>query len=140
MCLAIILIPPHALPQATWPLIIPIFLMHMAMNMGITFITSRVGFHLPDVSNLMSVLSRVLMYTSGVIFPIEMFIDDPTIRSIVMLNPLYRVIDMSRTVLIDGQVPGLDSWLILAAWIVVLVGGGFLYFWRGEEIYGRELR
>lgn len=140
MCLAITLIPPHALPQATWPLIIPIFLMHMMMNLGITFITARVGFHLPDVSNIMSVLSRILMYTSGVIFPIERFIDDPTLREIIMLNPLYRVIDMSRTVLIDGQVPGLDSWLILLAWIVVLVVGGFVFFWRGEEIYGRELR
>lgn len=140
MCLAIILIPPHALPQATWPLIIPIFLMHMMMNLGITFTTARVGFHLPDVSNIMSVLSRVLMYSSGVIFPIERFIDDPTLREIIMLNPLYRVIDMSRTVLIDGQVPGLDSWLILLAWVVVLVVGGFLFFWRGEEIYGRELR
>lgn len=140
MCVAIILIPPHALPQATWLLMIPIFLMHMAMNLGITFITARIGFHLPDVSNLMSVISRVLMYSSGVIFPIERFISDPTIQWIVMLNPLYRVIDMARTVLIDGQVPGLESWVILSAWIVVLVGGGFLYFWRGEEIYGRELR
>ena len=140
MCFAIIVIPPHALPSATWLLIIPIFMLHTAMNLGITLITARVGFHLPDVSNLMSVISRVLMYTSGVILPIELIIDDPTIRAIVTLNPLYRVIDMARTVLIDGQVPGLDSWLILIAWVVVLVGGGFLYFWRGEEIYGRELR
>lgn len=140
MCVAIILVPPHALPQATWPLIIPIFLLHMAMNLGISFITARVGFHLPDVSNIMSVISRVLMYTSGVIFPIESFIDDPSLRMIVTLNPLYRVIDMSRTVLIDGRVPGLDSWLILLGWVVILVGGGFLYFWRGEESYGRESR
>lgn len=140
MCVAIILVPPHALPQATWPLIIPIFLLHMSMNLGISFITARVGFHLPDVSNIMSVISRILMYSSGVIFPIEAFIDDPTLRTIVTLNPLYRVIDMSRTVLIDGQVPGLDSWLILLGWVVLLVGGGFLYFWRGEESYGRESR
>ena len=140
MCVAIILIPPHALPQATWPLIIPIFVLHMAMNLGITFITARIGFHLPDVSNIMSVLSRILMYTSGVIFPIERFIQDSTVAFFITLNPLYRVIDMARTVLIDGDVPGLDSWLILSAWIVVLTGGGFLYFWRGEEIYGRELR
>ena len=140
MCVAVILIPPHELPQIAWFLMIPIFLMHMALNLGITFITARVGFHFPDITNLMTVISRVLMYSSGVIFPISRFIEDPTIQWIVMLNPLYRVIDMSRTVLIDGQVPGLESWVILSAWIVVLVGGGFLYFWRGEEIYGRELR
>lgn len=140
MCVAIILIPPHALPQATWPLIIPIFLLHMAMNLGITFITARVGFHLPDMANIMSVFSRILMYTSGVIFPIERFIKDPTVREIITLNPLYRVIDMARTVLIAGEVPELESWLILLAWIAVLVVGGFLFFWRGEESYGRELR
>ena len=140
MCLAIILIPPHAFPQATWPLIIPIFLLHMMMNLGITFITARVGFHLPDMANIMSVASRILMYTSGVIFPIEQFIDDPALRQIIMLNPLFLVIDMSRTVLIEGAVPSSGSWLTLLLWVVLLVVGGFLFFWRGEEIYGRELR
>lgn len=140
MCVAIILIPPHALPQLTWLLIIPIFLLHMAMNLGITFITARMGFHLPDMANIMSVVSRILMYTSGVIFPIEQFIGDPTIRFVVTLNPLYRVIDMSRTVLIDGEVPSMDSWFILLGWVVFLLTAGFLFFWRGEESYGRELR
>lgn len=140
MCAAIILIPPHALPQATWPLIIPIFLLQMALNLGITFLTARIGFHLPDMANIMSVVSRILMYTSGVIFPIEQFIDDPLIREIVMLNPLYRIIDMARTVLIAGEVPALDSWLILLGWVLVLLVGGFVFFWRGEESYGRELR
>lgn len=140
MCVAIILVPPHALPQLTWFLIIPIFVLHMLVNLGVTFITARIGFHFPDLTNLMTVISRMLMYGSGVMFPIELFIDDPTIREVVMLNPLYRVIDMSRTVLIDGTVPDLKSWLILSAWAVVLVIGGFLFFWRGEESYGRELR
>ena len=140
MCLAIILIPPHAPPQATWPLIVPIFLLQTAMNLGITFVMARVGFHLPDMANIMSVVSRILMYSSGVIFPIDQFIDDPTIRRIVTLNPLYQVLDMSRTVLIDGEVPAMDSWLILVAWVVLLVVVGFLFFWRGEESYGRELR
>lgn len=140
MCVAIILIPPHALPQLTWLLIVPIFLLHMLVNLGITFITARIGFHFPDMTNLMTVISRMLMYGSGVMFPIERFISDPTFREIVMLNPLYRVIDMSRTVLIDGAAPDLKSWLILGAWAMVLVVGGFLFFWRGEESYGRELR
>lgn len=140
MCAAIILVPPHALPQLTWLLIIPIFVLHMLVNLGVTFICARIGFHFPDMANFMSVIGRMLMYGSGVMFPIERFIKDPTIREIVMLNPLYRIIDMSRSVLIDGVVPDLKSWLIVGAWAVVLVVGGFLFFWRGEESYGRELR
>ena len=140
MCAAIIVVPPHALPQWTWLLIIPIFLLHMLVNLGVTFICARIGFHFPDLVNLMSIISRMLRYGSGVMFPIERFIDDPTIREIVMLNPLFRVIDMSRSVLIHGVVPDLRAWLILSAWALVLVVGGFLFFWRGEESYGRELR
>lgn len=140
ICLAISVIPPFAPPQLIWPLIIPIFVMQALLNLGITFITARIGFHLPDMANVLSVVSRFLMYGSGVIFPIEAFIKDPTIREIVMLNPVFQVLDMSRTVLIDGAVPALDSWLILGAWVLVLLVGGFIYFSRGEEIYGRELR
>jgi len=140
MCVAIILIPPHALPKLTWVLIVPIFVLHMFVNLGITFITARIGWHFPDMTNLMSVISRMLMYGSGVMFPIERFISDPVIREIVMLNPLFRIIEMSRSVLIDGTVPDLKSWLIVSAWAVVLVVGGLLFFWRGEESYGREVR
>ncbi|MEE1617855.1 ABC transporter permease [Brachybacterium sp. J153] len=140
ICFAITIIPPFAPPNLMWPLIIPIFLLQALLNLGITFITARIGFHLPDMANVLSVVSRFLMYGSGVIFPIEAFIKHPTIREIVMLNPVYRILDMSRTVLIDGAVPALDSWLILGAWVLVLLVGGFVYFSRGEEIYGRELR
>lgn len=140
MCVAIILIPPHALPSLSWILIVPIFLLHTLVNLGITFISARIGWHFPDLTNLMTVLSRMLMYGSGVMFPIERFVSDPTIREIVMLNPLFRIIDMSRTVLIDGAVPDLRSWIIVMIWAVVLVVGGFIFFWRGEESYGREVR
>ena len=140
MCAAIIIVPPHALPRWTWLLIIPIFILHMLVNLGVTFVCARIGFHFPALVNLMSIISRMLRYGSGVMFPIERFIDDPIIREIVMLNPLFRVIDMSRSVLIHGVVPDLRSWLILSAWALLLVVGGFLFFWRGEESYGRELR
>lgn len=140
MCLAIWAAPPFAPPNAMWVFLVPIFVLQMLMNLGITFFTARIGVHFPDMSNVLGVVSRFVMYGSGVIFPIERFINHDGIREIVMLNPVFRIIDMARTALIDGQVPGLDSWLIVIAWTLVLLVGGFLYFWRGEEIYGRELR
>ncbi|MGP9539361.1 ABC transporter permease [Brachybacterium sp. AOP43-C2-M15] len=139
MCVAIILVPPHALPQFTWFLLIPIFLLHMLVNMGITLITARIGFYFPDLTNMMSVISRFLMYGSGVMFPLSRFIDPGPVMDLISLNPLYRIIDMTRTALIDGQVPALDSWLIVLAWGIFLVAAGFIFFWRKEASYGREL-
>lgn len=140
LCVVIAAIPPHAFPKATWLLMVPIFALHTLLNLGITLVTARLGFHFPDMKNMLSVASRFLMYGSGVMFPIERFISDPTIAWIVTLNPLFRIIDMARAVLIDGRVPALDSWLIAIVWIIVLVAFGFVYFWRGEASYGRELR
>lgn len=140
MCAIIAVAPPFAPPQATWVLLVPIFVLQMMMNLGITFFTARVGFHFPDMGNVLSVVSRFLMYGSGVIFPIERFITNDAVREIVMLNPVFRIIDMARVALIDGQVPALESWLIVIAWTVVLLLGGLIFFWRGEESFGRELR
>lgn len=139
MCVAIMAIPPHALPQITWIFLVPIFILQTLLNLGIMFITARIGFHVPDMANILGVLSRFLMYGSGVMFPITRFISDPTLQEIVKLNPLYRIIDMMRTALIDGNVPDLQSWIIVLIWTVVILVGGFVFFWRAEESYGREL-
>lgn len=139
MVAVILVIPPHALPQVTWPLLVPIFVIQAITNLGIMFITARIGFHIPDVSNMLGVVSRFLMYGSGVMFPISRFIKDPTAMAIVEMNPLYQIVDMMRTVLLDGQVPEMRSWAISITWAVGLLVLGFIYFWRAEESYGREL-
>lgn len=139
MCFAIMAIPPFALPQITWLLVIPIFLIQAVLNLGLMLITARIGFHVPDMANVLALVSRFLMYGSGVMFPIGNFVGEGTALDIVTLNPLYQIIDMMRTVLLDGQVPDLRAWtisIVAAAGILVI---GFIYFWRAEESYGREL-
>lgn len=139
MCLVIIVLPPHAPPQFTWPLLVPIFMIQTVLNLGIMLFTARIGFHIPDMANLLGLVSRFLMYGSGVMFPITRFVDDSTAVAILELNPLYQIIDMMRSVLLDGQVPDLRSWTIAISWAVGTVVVGFLFFWRAEESYGREL-
>lgn len=139
MCFAIMVIPPFAFPQLSWVLIVPIFLIQAVLNLGLMFITARIGFHIPDMANMLGVASRFLMYSSGVMFPIERFVSNETALSIVTLNPLYQIIAMMRTVLLDGQIPDLRSWIIVIVWAVGILVVGFVYFWRAEESYGREL-
>ncbi len=139
MVVVILTIPPFAQPQVTWPLLVPVFVIQAITNLGIMFITARIGFHIPDVSNMLGVVSRFLMYGSGVMFPISRFIKDPTAMAIVEMNPLYQIVDMMRTVLLDGQVPEARSWAIAIIWAVGLLVVGFIFFWRAEESYGREL-
>lgn len=140
MCVAIAVVPPFVIPSWTWILLIPIMAVQTLMNLGITFITARLGFKYPDLTNVLSLITRFLMYGSGIMFPIERFVHHPFARTAIELNPLYQVIDMARTVLMDGSMPSAKSWLILLTWTFVLLVGGLIYFWRAEESYGRELR
>lgn len=140
MCAVIWAVPPHAPPTAMWVMVLPIFVIHSAFNLGIRFFMARMGFLIPDMSQVMSVMSRVLMYGSGVIFPIHRFVQHPTALAIIELNPLFQVINIYRAILIDGVMPPLSSWLLVTGTAVGMVVFGFIFFWRGEASYGRELR
>lgn len=140
MLAVIVLLPPHVIPTITWALIVPIFALQVLMNLGITLVTARLGFLFPDISNVLTLISRFLMYGSGVMFPIERFVDHAGARAVIELNPLYQLISMARTVLMDGAVPPVQSWLIVGGWTAALLLGGLVFFWRGEERYGSEFR
>ncbi|MCH1884298.1 ABC transporter permease [Agrococcus sp. ARC_14] len=138
MLVGIMAIPPHELPSASWSLFPVILLLHLTLNLGFTLFFGWFGSVLPDLVQIMSFVSRFLMYGSAVLFPIERFIEHPTVLAIVKANPIYIVLDMYRTVLNDGAVPPLEQWTALCAWAFGILAVGFVLFWRDEERYGRD--
>ncbi|MGP9604661.1 ABC transporter permease [Brachybacterium sp. AOP42-E1-35] len=140
MCLVIWMVPPFAPPTTTWVFLPLIFAIHNVLNLGIRFWVARLGFILPDMSQIMSVISRFLLYGSGVIFPIERFVTHPVALAIIEANPLFQVISIYRSLLMDGVMPPLSTWLFTTAVTMGIVVLGFIFFWRGEASYGREQR
>ncbi|WP_193127687.1 ABC transporter permease [Gulosibacter sediminis] len=138
MFVMIMAIPPHAMPRITWLLFPVIFVLHELFNFGIYLLMARFGSALPDLSQAMSFLSRILMYGSAVIFPIDRFINHPTILTIVEANPIYQFLMAYRTTMIDGVVPTPEIWLMLIIWAVATPVIGFVLFWFAEESYARE--
>ncbi|WP_206445649.1 ABC transporter permease [Agrococcus sp. KRD186] len=138
MFIAIVAIPPHEMPSAAWSFFPIILLLQLMLNLGFALLFGWLGSVMPDLSQAMSFASRLLMYASAVIFPIERFIDHPVALGIVQANPLYVVLEMYRTVLIDGAAPAAGDWLELILWAAGLLLVGFTLFWRDEERYGRE--
>jgi teichoic acid transport system permease protein len=96
------------------------------------------GSSLPDLSQAMSFLSRILMYGSAVIFPIDRFINHPTISAIIEANPIYQLLLAYRTILIDGAIPPIEVWLMIGIWAIATPLVGFILFWFAEESYARE--
>lgn len=138
MLVVIAVLPPFVTPAWTWFLLVPILALQLLVNLGVSLILARLGSRFPDTTHIMSFVSRVAMYAGGVIFPLEQFVTHSTAAAILTINPLYRVIDMLREVLMEGTVPAAESWLIVLAWGVGLVLIGFVYFWRGEATYGGD--
>ncbi|MDJ1370934.1 ABC transporter permease [Gulosibacter molinativorax] len=138
MIAIIMVIPPHELPTTAWLLFPVILLIQLCMDFGLLLVFSRLGVMLPDLSKAVPFATRLLMYGSGVIFPIDRFVNHPTLMAIIELNPIYVVLDMYRLVLIDGVVPPTHHWIVLCSWAFGLLIVGFLFFWQGEESYSRE--
>ncbi|MFW0108878.1 ABC transporter permease [Rothia sp. P6271] len=139
MIIGIVLIPPHVIPSWTWLLFIPAFLLNVLFNLGLGLIIARIAYVIPDISQVINVLTRFLLYGSAVIFPIERFIHHPVITHIIQSNPIYIFLDLYRHILMDHSLGTLYHWGSLGAWSIGLLLIGFFTFWHAEEVYGREL-
>lgn len=123
----------------TWRvvLVVPAFVCQVFFAMGCTFVLARIGHILPDISNLVSVFSRFWLYASGVFFSIDRFVEQPWLQVVMKLNPMYAFLQIYRDSILYGVVSPISLWLLAVGWSIALLIFGFLYFYRGEESYGR---
>lgn len=138
MIILIALLPP--LEVITWRvvLVVPIVALQTLFNVGLACLLARVGHRVPDMGNLVSIISRFWLYGSGVFFSIDdRLASQPLLLNLMQINPMHSFLTLTR----DALLYGVDSppwmWFNAIAWSVGLLIVGFLYFWRGEESYGR---
>ncbi|MGV9881403.1 ABC transporter permease [Streptomyces sp. NPDC003006] len=129
-------------PRLSWLLIFPVLALQFLFNTGLAMIMARLGSKTPDLAQLMPFVIRTWMYASGVMFSIPVMLKGRPewIADILQWNPAAIYMDLMRFALIDGY--GSDYlpnhvWAVAAGWAVLLAVGGFVYFWKAEERYGR---
>lgn len=124
-------------PTWRW-LLLPVVLGLIFVFMsGLLFATARLGHHLPDLSNLVSHITRLLFYTSGAIFDPVQFSSRQSVLIFFEINPLYQYFSLLRWAVLGRPMPGW-FWVstpLISFGVLVL---GFVYFWRGELSYGDE--
>lgn len=132
------------LPQAGWLLAIPALTLQAVFNTGISMIMARLASNTPDIAQLMPFILRTWMYVSGVMWSIDKVLSHDkvphTVKLALQCNPAAVYIDLMRFALIDSftaaQLPP-HVWAVALFWAVLFGVGGFLYFWKAEEEYGR---
>ncbi|MFJ7235540.1 ABC transporter permease [Streptomyces olivaceus] len=132
-------------PAVSWVLAVPALVLQFLFNAGVAMVMARVGSKIPDMAQLMPFLLRTWMYGSGVMFSIHhMTGPDSNVPSwvgtLLQANPAAVYIDLMRFALIDsfdGSMLPDHVWALALGWALVAGIGGFIYFWKAEETYGR---
>jgi teichoic acid transport system permease protein len=119
-----------------WLLVPLVLLLQLAMNLGLALLAARATTRVPDLNHVIGLAMRFWLYGSAVFFSFDRFISHPRVLELVQLNPMYRVLEITRDCLLYGVTPPWQAWTIVACWAVGLLLVGTVVFWRGEESYG----
>lgn len=122
----------------SWLLLPLVIALQTVFNLGATFFIARIGSMFPDITNLLPFVLRVWLYMSGVMFPIHERMHG-WVADLFLINPAAVFLELARdSVMLDyhSHTP-INGWVLAAVWSVVVCCAGFLYFWAGEETYGR---
>jgi teichoic acid transport system permease protein len=124
-------------PSVTW-LLVPGGVALMSMfTTGAALIMARLVVESRDIGNLVPFLMRGAFYTSGIFFSIKENFEG-MVGTIMSSQPFAVYLEVFRSALLrESPVEGL-TWLLAAGWGIVFLVGGFIYFWLGEERYGRD--
>ncbi|MEU6813021.1 ABC transporter permease [Streptomyces sp. NPDC046831] len=128
----------------SWVLTLPVLVLQFVFNAGVSMVLARIGARTPDIAQLMPFVLRTWMYVSGVMWSIDTMLDRTNlphaVKALLEANPAAIYIDLMRFALIDSfhadQLPH-HVWAYAVGWALLAGVGGFIYFWKAEETYGR---
>ncbi|WP_420717860.1 ABC transporter permease [Streptomyces antarcticus] len=131
-------------PAPSWFLVAPTLVLMAVFAAGCAMVMARIGSKNPDVSQLMPFVLRTWMYSSGVMWSIDQMLRTDQlphwVSTALKLNPAAVYIDLMRFALIDSfsahSLPH-HVWPVAIGWALLAGVGGFIYFWKAEEEYGR---
>ena len=127
--------------RLTWLELIPIVFFESLFALGVALVVARIGAAIPDTSQFLPFLLRTWLYLSGIFYSIQVFTRGKPewVRVVLELNPGAVYPELARhALLVDpGSKLTPHAWLVAAGWAVVALVPGLIYFWRGEEQYGR---
>jgi len=136
--LPIILVALGHKPNLGWLLMFPLIALLAIFSAGVAMIAARINVHVRDFGTLVPAISRILYFSSGVLFNVNtIFKDHPLVMRAYDYHPLYIMVRIARGLLMGIPYPTY-YWQNLAIWAVSVAVVGVIFFWFAEERYGLE--
>ncbi len=98
-------------------LVIPILLTFVLLAFGCSCFLLHFGVYVEDLSNVMNIVLRIVMYMSGIFYHVEKRIPQFG-AALNTYNPVAFLLTAMRQALVYGETPNLG---VLAAWFVVAI-------------------
>ncbi|WP_313814391.1 ABC transporter permease [Glutamicibacter sp.] len=125
-------------PKWSWFGIIPLIALMTVFNMGIALVCARITVHIRDFTQILPLITRALMYTSGVLFSVDRILNEwPWLVRLFDFHPLYQFLQIARGMIMNDAPYDPMAWVVVGVWSVVMLAVGLVYFWKAEERYGR---
>jgi len=125
-------------PKLSWLMIFPLIAVFTVFNMGVALVCARITVHIRDFTQLLPLITRILFYTSGVLFSVDRILGPwPWMVTVFDFHPLYQTLTIARGLVMDNEVYDPMAWVVVIAWSVAVLALGLIYFWKAEERYGR---
>lgn len=119
------------MPHATG-LLLPLIVMPFVMFiMGLSWALASLGVYLRDVSQIIGVVTSVLMFLSPIFYPVNALPEN--YQYLLYLNPLTPVVEMTRDVLYWGKIPDLIVLCIYWLATAVIAWLGFAWFQKTRK-------
>jgi teichoic acid transport system permease protein len=135
-------------------LFIPVLLLQLMFNVGMSMVMARLGAFNRDITQLLPFVMRTWLYLSGVIFSLPQLLsrshvlkDNPWLGEILKANPAYVYVELSRHTMLGEYRHYVHTkldmhsttqlWIYALGWALVARVGGFMIFYRAVERYGR---
>lgn len=121
----------------SWLLVFPGIVLMTMFTIGSAFIIARLVHESRDIGNLVPFVMRAAFYASGVFYSVRERFGD-TLGPYAELQPFAVFLEIYRSALLNEFPVQGETWLLAGFWSVLFLVGGFIYFWRAEERYGRD--
>lgn len=128
-------------PRLGWLTLAPLLCLQAVMNYGIGMLLARPVTRFADLRVSMTYFFRILFYGSGVLFPVDEFLEGRRYGSVVLdlfpLNPFYSFIGLARWAAL-GTEPDRAGYMACSVvlWTVLSLACGLVVFVRGERDFG----
>jgi lipopolysaccharide transport system permease protein len=126
------IVPTVAILALPWVLIV-----HFLFTLGISLLLAMANLFYRDVKYLFELVLTVWMFLSAVLYPVNQV--GGTIGQIMAFNPMTPILEGYRDVLLRGQLPDSDSFLITTAMSVVLLAIAWVVFHRAEYEFAENV-